>query len=187
MNKIFVRFSVFVSDDKSSHWRALLIFANAKTPSGLRSVSRRCIPSCGITRDTNEELLLTILFLGFRFLDGSLESLVLITASAGFPSPNVGENDAKDVVVPLLLRAEPLSLWMASSCMLACKAERVLLVVVTRNRFCAGDLRGAKVVNDNLVPAVGGPMVVASGLLLGVGLSDGCGGGVARCSSSRRI
>lgn len=31
----------FVSDDKSSHCTALLMFAKAKTPWGLRSVNRR--------------------------------------------------------------------------------------------------------------------------------------------------
>lgn len=75
---------------------------------------------------------------------------------------------------------------MTSSCMLGGTAERVLLAVATRNRVCVGGFRGARIVKDSLVPAVGGPIVVASGLVLGIGLSDGCGGGVARCSSSRK-
>lgn len=48
-----------------------------------------------------------------------------------------------------------------------------------------GGRLGANETKDNLVPALGGPIVVSSGLLLGVGLSEGWGGGVARCSSSR--
>lgn len=65
-------------------------------------------------------------------------------------------------------------------------AERVLFAVTVRYSVCVGGLRGAKVVSESLVPTVGGPIVVTRGLLLGVGLSEGCGGGVARYSSSRR-
>lgn len=157
------------------------MFANAKTPSGLCSVSRFWRPSCGITLDTNDELLLTMLFFGFRLLDGSLLSLPTMGAIAGLPSPKV----CADVAVPLLRRAEPFSLW-TSSCILGGTADFVLAAVAIRNRVCGGGLRGAKVVSDSLVPAVGGPIVVASGLTLGVGLSEGWGGGVAKCSSSRR-
>ena len=40
---------------------------------------------------------------------------------------------------------------------------------------------------DNLVPAVAGDGVVASGLLLTTGVSNGWGGGVARYISSRNV
>ena len=123
-----------------------------------------------------------MLFLGFRLFDGSLASFVIIGASAGFPSPNPGAEVDKD---PLLLSAEPLSLCN-SSCILAGTADLVLFDVAIRNNAWGGGLRGAKVVNESLVPDVGGPIVVARGFVFGVGLSEGCGGGVAKCSSSRR-
>lgn len=65
-------------------------------------------------------------------------------------------------------------------------ADRALAAVVARKRFWVGGLRGASMVRESFVPAVGGPIVVASGLLFGTGASEGCGGGVARCRSSRR-
>lgn len=39
----------------------------------------------------------------------------------------------------------------------------------------------------SLTPLVGGFVEVASGLGLVTGVSDGCGGGVASCISSRRM
>lgn len=90
MKSILVIFSVFISEDKSNHCIALLMLAKANRPSGLCSANRRCSPSCGMTRETKEELLLTMLFLGLRFLVGSLESFVLTRANAGFPSPKAG-------------------------------------------------------------------------------------------------
>lgn len=127
-----------VSDDRSSHWTALLMFAKAKMPSGLRSVKRRWRASCGITLETKEELLFTMLFFGFRFLDESLLSLPFtIGASAGFPSPKVGVKGGEEAENTLLLKVEPFSLaglWVASSCMLGGTAERVLVAVVTRNK-----------------------------------------------------
>lgn len=41
--------------------------------------------------------------------------------------------------------------------------------------------------SDNFTPLVGGVATVANGLGLIMGASDGCGGGVANCKSSRRI
>ena len=38
---------------------------------------------------------------------------------------------------------------------------------------------------ESLTPTVGGPIVVARGLGFTGGASEGCGGGVARCNSSR--
>lgn len=73
------------------------MFANAKMPSGLCSVSRRWSASCGITLETKEELLLSILFLGFRRLDGSLLSLPLMETREGLPSPKAGAGEGSDV------------------------------------------------------------------------------------------
>ena len=50
-----------------------------------------------------------------------------------------------------------------------------------------GTLRGLTMESESLTPAVGGPGVVASGFGLTTGASDGCGGGVARCMSSRKM
>lgn len=57
--------------------------------------------------------------------------------------------------------------------------DRVLLKVLMRKRACEGGFRGARLARDSLVPEVGGPIVVARGLVFGVGMSEGCGGGVA--------
>jgi len=46
-----------------------------------------------MTLDTKEELLLTMLFLGLRLFEGSLESLLGIGARAGLLSPNTGAVD----------------------------------------------------------------------------------------------
>jgi hypothetical protein len=69
---------------KSSHWKARLIFANAKIPSGFLSLSRLDVESCGMTREMNEEPLFNTLFLGFRRFNPSFD------ASVGLPSPNAG-------------------------------------------------------------------------------------------------
>lgn len=63
------------------------MFAKAKRPSGFRSFSFFVMDSWVMTRETNEELLLMILFFGFRLLR---ESLVTGETSAGFPSPKTG-------------------------------------------------------------------------------------------------
>lgn len=84
--------------ERSSHCSALFTFANAMSPSAPLSWSRFCKASWGITLETNDELLLMILFLGFRRFKGSLDSLPLDMIRAGFPSPNDG-TDPK----PLLL------------------------------------------------------------------------------------
>lgn len=56
-----------------------------------------------MTLDTNDELLLTMLFLGLRLFEGSLESLLGIGARAGLLSPKTGavdeaKNEAESVV-----------------------------------------------------------------------------------------
>lgn len=50
-----------------------------------------------MTRDTNEELLFTMLFLGFRLLSASLE---VVRVKARFPSPNGGAVEAVLAVEP---------------------------------------------------------------------------------------
>lgn len=72
----------------SSHWKARLILANANTPFGSRSLRRLADVSWVITRETNDELLLMILFFGFRLLRASFAGGAGGGASAGFPSPN---------------------------------------------------------------------------------------------------
>ena len=84
-----------------------------------------------MTLETKDELLLTMLFLGFRLFVGSLLSLPFIMASAGLPSPNAGRAGDNDLRVSVRFKAEPFSL-PASSCMLCGMPERVLLDVAMR-------------------------------------------------------
>jgi hypothetical protein len=63
------------------------MLAKAKRPSGLRSLNRFVAASWVMTRDTKDELLLIMLFLGFRFFSPSLTGA---GTSAGFPSPKGG-------------------------------------------------------------------------------------------------
>ena len=56
-------------------------------PPASRSASLFASPSCGITRETKDELLLIMLFFGFRLLSGSL---LEAGANATFPVPNAG-------------------------------------------------------------------------------------------------
>lgn len=58
-------------------------------------------------------------------------------------------------------------------------------VVTLYNGWVA--LRVLAVTSESLTPAVGGAGVVARGFALVVGASEGWAGGVARCSSSRRV
>jgi hypothetical protein len=122
-----------------------------------------------MTLDTNDELLLTMLLLGFLFFNGSLLSLPFSTASEGFPDPNAGAIPSRgDDAMPFAL-CEPESLAKlfvscGDSWMLGGTCERVLAEVSSRyNREDEG-WRGARTTMDSLVPALGGDMVVASGL-----------------------
>lgn len=64
--------------------------------------------------------------------------------------------------------------------------RRALFVVSMRKSAGLRGLRGTRVVKESFVPADGGVTVVARGLLFGGGISEGWGGGVANCISSRR-
>lgn len=83
-----------------------------------------------MTLDTKDELLLTMLFFGFRRFEGSLLSLPFTTASAGFPSPNAGAWSPAKLANPLSLYCEPESLpALYSSCMLRGSADLVPFLV----------------------------------------------------------
>ena len=74
-------------DERSSHWKARLIFAKAKRPSELLSCSLLLRVSCGMTLEMKEELLLRILLFGFRrFKESLVEGLI----SDALLSPNAG-------------------------------------------------------------------------------------------------
>lgn len=178
-----------MSDDRSSQCNARLMLMNANCPSRERSARRFWRASWGITLETKEELLLTMLFFGFRFFAASLASFGATGARAGLPSPNVGSPVGKEVEPASLLKTEPDSLTGLlgiSSLILCGTPENVLLKVVVRKRLDDGGCIAAMAVNVHFEPAVGGSLVVARGLLLGGGMSDGCGGGVASWTSSRR-
>ena len=127
-----------------------------------------------ITRETNEELLFTILFFGFRRLE-PWPSRERVIVSARFPSPNGG----------LLAIELPFVDGRASS-----SASLIL-----RRSEIPPDLgldtgvwprRGCTITSEHLTPLVGGRTFVARGFGLTTGASDGWGGGVARCKSSLR-
>jgi len=142
-----------------------------------------------MTLETKEELLLTMLFFGFRLFAASLASFAGMGARAGLPSPNVGSPLGKEVDPASLLKTEPESLTGLlgiSSLILCGTPERVLLKVLMRKRLDDGGCTDAMAINVHFAPAVGGTLVVARGLLFGGGMSDGCGGGVANCTSSRK-
>jgi hypothetical protein len=91
-----------------------------------------------MTRETKDELLLTILLFGFRRLSGSLESFPLTIAKAALPSPNTGvcRPSNGEAAKPFAL-CDPVSLaWLCDSwgdsCMLGGTCERVLLRVPKR-------------------------------------------------------
>jgi hypothetical protein len=63
----------------------------------------------------------------------------------------------------------------------------LLLVEVFTLYSCGIAFRGLIIMSDNLTPEYGGAGVVAKGFGFATGASDGCGGGVARRRSSRRI
>jgi hypothetical protein len=96
--------------------------------------------------------------------------------SAGLPSPNV-DLEPGCAVCPYPSMEEPTSLLEASdsSCMLwKFPFDFALCAVIVRNRLCdCGGLLGANTTVESFVPAVGGPMVVANGLLFGWGASLG--------------
>jgi len=147
--------------------KARLTFANAKIPSGWCSPSLLAIDSCGITRDTKDELLFTMLFFGLA-RSSFFFPFTATGINAGLPSPKVvfAPYCAAD---PYPLIDEPASLLEASdsSCMLW-KFDFALCAVIVRNRLCdCGDLFGANTTVESFVPAVGGPIVVANGLLFG--------------------
>lgn len=101
-----------MGDVKSSHCNARFTLAKAYNPLGLCSCSRLVRASWGMTLDTKEELLLTMLLLGFRLLSGSLLSFPFKTASAALPDPNAGawRPSRGGAVEPL-----PLTLWEPES------------------------------------------------------------------------
>ena len=105
MNNIFISGSVYtvrklstcqkgigedtlvVAEDRSNHWKALLMFANAKRPSELCSCNLLFRASCGITRDMNDELLFTMLVFGFLLF---VPSFPTAGDNSILPSPNTG-------------------------------------------------------------------------------------------------
>ena len=181
-----------IGDDRSSHCIARFTFAKAYIPCVLCSCCRFCKYSWVMTRDTNDELLLTRLFLGLRLFKGSLLSLPLLGDRSGFPSPNTGEDTlpADDGAARLAGGDSESAVWLCPSLgcswMLGgCGAPEVPASFTPRSGRCAW-LRGASTRRESLVPALGGGMAVASGFEFCAGGSDGCGSGVARWRLSRR-
>lgn len=91
VKRILVKYSAFVGEDRSNHWKARLMFANAKVPSFALSAIFLENVSLMMTREMKDELLFVILFFGFRRLFGSFN---LSGARRAFPSPNAGADTA---------------------------------------------------------------------------------------------
>lgn len=129
--------------------------------------------------DIKDELLFAMLFFGFRRFPASFPCA---PRSMEFPSPNAGA-DPSDRIGLLLPEIEvPASLLAATSaegrpswglsCMLVWMPDRTLLFVFNLNKECGSALE----LIDNkeiLVPAVAGCGVVARGLGLIIGVSEG--------------
>lgn len=133
----------------------------------------------------NDELLLVILFFGFRRFPASFPG----ARSIAFPSPKAGADPRgrtgllpPDMEVPASLFGAASAEGrpsLGASCILACIPERALLFVGTlkRDDGSARELMDSRV---TLVPPVAGCGLVASGLGLIMGVSEGWGGGVAK-------
>lgn len=128
-------------DDMSSHWNDRLTFANAKMPSFGRSCSFLTSVSVPMVLEMNDELLLVMLLLGFRFFDASLGGAPGV--SRALPSPNAGLLDPTVAVVggaSLVDVPRPSSLLSAPSSWekrlsLGCSA--MLSAAPPRDRFAA--------------------------------------------------
>lgn len=176
-----IEFGTFDSllDDKSSHWNARLMLANAKSPSGLCSCMRFAIASCGITLETKEELLFTMLVLGFLRFTPSLPSAGVNKALS---SPKTGVFPAalaKCAAIPsLLVSCELLDSFSLSLMLYVARFDLVLPRFAILYRW--GGLRGLMREREILTPVEGRTGAVDKGFgFVGV-CSDGWGGGVAR-------
>jgi len=166
------------------------MFANTNISSVLRLASLVLRCSCGIIRDIKELLLLLILFFGFFFLASFIDA-----ARAVFPAPNLSVGRAspsilRDVPLPEPVKQTSLP-WPSSSPSVSPEVRGSVpstpLLPVVGLGGCKEELLFLGDNTDNLVPAVGGDGVVASGLVLTTGTSVGCGGGVAKYISSRKV
>jgi hypothetical protein len=98
-----------------------------------------------------------------RLFEGSLESLLGIGARAGLSPPKTMAVDEAKKEAESVVGVRGFS-WAA---------ERWLLAVTVRTRELSGSFLEATVHSESLVPWVAGATAVASGLLLGTGLSEG--------------
>lgn len=117
----------FIGDERSSHWKPLLMFTKAKSPSAGRSCNRLVRLSWRMTREINDELLFVMLFFGFRFFPASFG---FVCVSSVFPSPNAGALETKDsspdvMCPPSLLSRMSVEDWLSLGCswMLGCKPD----------------------------------------------------------------
>src|SRR5690242_20165712 len=101
-------------------------------PLTLCSCSRLVNASCGMTLETNEELLLTILFFGLFLLLGSLETLPFTTSSAALSAPNTGVRRPSngDDTKPFTPWDSASLVWLLDSCSaMGGTCDRVLFLV----------------------------------------------------------
>lgn len=137
------------------------MFANAYIPSSLCSCIRLLTDSCGTALETNDELLLVMLFFGFLLFRGSFASFTLPGASAGLDSPNrLFEACHDDPPV----RDEFSSLSAELSVPLEGN-EDLKLGALERRRKNVGR-RGARTARLSFVPAVGGADFVSRTLMI---------------------
>lgn len=156
------------------------MFAKTKSPSVVCSCIRFVMASCGMTLDMKDELLLTMLVLGFlRFA----LSLPIAGVSKALSSPKTGVLAADALVgwaarPSLLVSCELLDSFSLSFMMDVARLDLVLPEVAML--YMGGGLRGFIHERESLRPVVGGRGAVAKGFGLAVWCSEGCGGGVAR-------
>lgn len=181
----------FVADDKSSHWKARFMFAKANRPSEGLSCNLFDKFSLTMQREMKEELLFAMLFFGLALFAAPLPTGA---CKLEFPSPNAGADPTdsgpalpvKEVAPSLLPGGASPDDRPSFGCsfILEYKGFEIPLRFVSILYRGGGACRELSERREIFVPAVAGCGVVARGFGFRTGVSDGCGGGVARCKSS---
>lgn len=140
---------------------------------------RFVIASCGITRETNDELLLTMFVLGFLRFTPSLPSAGVNKALSSPKTGVLPATFAKCAVIPsLLVSCELLDSLSLSLMLYVARFDLVLPKFAILYR--CGGLRGLIRESESLTPVEGRMGAVDKGFGFVEGCSDGWGWGVAR-------
>lgn len=153
------------------------MLAKAKRPPESRSANRLARLSWGMTLDTKDELLLTMLFFGFLFF---VVSFPKEGVRAALPSPNAGTFDDR-VLFDNDFAGALVSLLASKDCRTSFSVTLIPSVFHLNAPFfrwevlsiCGADRMGEIVMSESLTPAVGGSATVANGFGLTGGASEG--------------